>query len=399
MHTPAGGRAAPAYEGAGAPYAPSEWPPVRGGHPEQREPGGGWGVPQQREGAPDTARRPVAEPPRGAAHGVGRMPRQEYVQAFDDDVFGSAGPRTDTAPVPPAPAPDDGSDRDGGDGAGDGRKAGKDGSGRGRAFTGIAAAAVTTVLAVVVAGQVADSRGGVQERPGASGEGERMSVQDSSRSDARPTPSRPPSGQESPATYDDRMDRLYDLAPDADGSGELVPVPGRDRAPGPGPVLRYRVDVEKGLPLDGELFAEAVHRTLNDDRSWSRGGARAFERVSGDDDADFVITLASPATTAEWCAKSGLDTTVDNVSCDSAATERVMINAYRWARGSETFGPERIRQYREMLINHEVGHRLGKDHVGCPEDGALAPVMMQQTKYLTTDGATCRPNAWPFPNA
>ncbi|MEI5133901.1 hypothetical protein RB199_19155 [Streptomyces libani] len=23
--------------------------------------------------------------------------------------------------------------------------------------------------------------------------------------------------------------------------------------------------------------------------------------------------------------------------------------------------------------------------------------MMQQTKFLTTDGATCRPNSWPFP--
>nr|WP_238420666.1 DUF3152 domain-containing protein [Streptomyces taklimakanensis] len=195
------------------------------------------------------------------------------------------------------------------------------------------------------------------------------------------------------------MGRLFDLEPDHQGSGKLVTVPGRDEAPGSGPRVRYRVDVEEGLPLDGELFAEAVHRTLNDERSWSHGGARTFERVTAEDEADFVITLASPATTAEWCARSGLDTTVDNVSCDAASTERVMINAYRWARGSETFGPDRIREYREMLVNHEVGHRLGKGHVVCPKEGALAPVMMQQTKYLTVGGATCRPNAWPFPDA
>ena len=68
-----------------------------------------------------------------------------------------------------------------------------------------------------------------------------------------------------------------------------------------------------------------------------------------------MITLASPGTTAVWCAKSGLDTTEDNVSCDSAATERVMINAYRWAQGSKTYGDDRCYAYRQMLINHEVG--------------------------------------------
>lgn len=430
---------APVYAGADARAVPPPYgaPRVRGGHPEHREPGGAWGIPPQRGPVPDAARGPAGGPPQGVVHGAGRMPRQEYIDAFDDDVFAAAGRRTPvTGPpageygaggvaAPPAPGEpreaeprtvrDGGSERNserneetgagaGGDaGAGSPGTAGgsrKDRGGRGRTFTGITAAAVTTVLAVVVAGQVTDARSGAEGLPGAGGENERMSAQDSSRSDARPTPSKAsaPPASTAPVSYAERMDRLFDLSPDFKGTGRLVPVPGRDGAPGRGPVVRYRVDVEEGLPLDGRLFAEAVHRTLNDERSWSHGGARTFERVSGGD-ADFVITLAGPATTAEWCARSGLDTTIDNVSCDSAATERVMINAYRWARGAETFGPERMREYREMLINHEVGHRLGMGHVGCPEDGALAPVMMQQTKYLTTGGATCRPNAWPFPDA
>jgi Protein of unknown function (DUF3152) len=160
-------------------------------------------------------------------------------------------------------------------------------------------------------------------------------------------------------------------------------------------VYRYRVDVEKGLPLDGALFAALVHETLNDRRSWGHDGSMAFRRVSTGR-PDFVVTLASPGTTDVWCAKSGLDTSIDHVSCDSAATPRVMINAYRWARGARTWGRNML-GYRQMLINHEVGHRLGHGHRTCPRDGALAPVMMQQTKFLTTAGATCRPNAWPYP--
>ncbi|MGK5501254.1 DUF3152 domain-containing protein, partial [Streptomyces sp. URMC 125] len=416
-------------------------PGVRGGHPEHREPGGAWGVPPQRLGTPgaaDTAPAAPAAASGDAAHDTGRVPRQEYLRAFDDGIFGTpaasaptgaSGSARDGGSAPPAPSAPGGagdgtagggSAEDGTDGGGtDGDRAGSadaDGAGaaprtgraarrrqrggRGRTVTGVAAAAVTAVLAVAVAGQVADGRDAVGSRIAAGGDGARVGVPDASRSDSRPTPSRPSGTAPSPApSYDELMDRLYDLDPDHEGSGRLVAVPGGDEAPGSGERIRYRVDVEEGLPLDGELFAEAVHRTLNDERSWSHGGARTFERVSGDGEADFVITLAGPATTARWCARSGLDTTVDNVSCDSAATERVMINAYRWARGAETFGPERIREYREMLINHEVGHRLGRGHVGCPRDGALAPAMMQQTKYLTVGGATCRPNAWPFPDA
>lgn len=122
-----------------------------------------------------------------------------------------------------------------------------------------------------------------------------------------------------------------------------------------------------------------------------------FERIESGD-ADFVITLASPETTADWCAKSGLDTTEDNVSCDSAATERVLINAYRWAQGAETYG-DKMFAYRQMLINHEIGHRLGHNHVTCDKDGDLAPVMQQQTKFLEYDGISCRPTPGPTPRA
>ena len=67
-----------------------------------------------------------------------------------------------------------------------------------------------------------------------------------------------------------------------------------------------------------------------------------------------------------------------------------MLNAWRWQNGAETYG-EDLEGYRQYLVNHETGHALGYGHLGCPEAGAPAPVMVQQTKTLLG----CAPNPWP----
>ncbi|MFJ9039429.1 DUF3152 domain-containing protein [Streptomyces sp. NPDC102406] len=399
-------------------------PRVRGGHPEQRESGGGWGSPGERESAGRGFTAPAVPP-------LVPRPRQEYVDAFDansaertdradrpgqmDKGRGAAhedaraeerAPRDPYASVThwveeereaasasarvPAAAPsaEDALPEDG-----------RDKRGKGLTYTGIAAAAVTTVLAVIVAGQVTGRDGtSAGDARAQAADGPRVRDGSASRSDDRATPSR--TAQAAPATYAQKMSKKYPLAANLKGSGDFSTIPGFDRAPGHGEKLRYRVDVEKGLGLDGALFAEAVQKTLNDNRSWAHDGDRTFERVSKGS-VKFVITLASPGTTATWCAKSGLDTTQDNVSCDSAATDRVMINAYRWAQGSKTYDDvlhdRAIHPYRQMLINHEVGHRLGHNHVTCSRNGASAPVMQQQTKFLSFEGITCKPNPWVFP--
>ncbi|MBP2049137.1 hypothetical protein J2Z21_002068 [Streptomyces griseochromogenes] len=384
-------------------------PGARGGHPEQREGGGGWGGIAGPAGGGDGVasgvRRSAGGPgvtlPRqrqgqgrqqGRTDGSSRGPRQDYLDAFgeDVDVFaprsggGSAEVRESRSPAVDTAA------AGAGDGAPPAGVPAQRTGGKGRAFTGIAAAAVTTVLAVVVAGQVADDRDG----PGARSQSATDQARDA-RGHGEATPSAPPSV--ATLTYEQKMDRKYPLGATLKGSGKFEAVPGFDKAPGKGQKYTYRVDVEQGLGLDGALFAEAVQKTLNDRRSWAHGGARTFERISSGK-PDFVITLASPGTTGKWCAKSGLDTTEDNVSCDSASTERVMINAYRWAQGSKTYG-DKMYAYRQMLINHEVGHRLGHGHVTCQKDGELAPVMQQQTKFLDHDGIHCLPNPWPYPGS
>ncbi|WP_422399171.1 DUF3152 domain-containing protein [Streptomyces netropsis] len=399
------GYAAGVADHVGGPAGEAIRPSARSGHPVPAEPGLGWGFigPQRGESTRSTGHG-HAPPGHGATvfdgHGHGSS-------GHDPDVYENSGSGpSGQAPAPAAyvppvyvPSGDYGSDDPdrtplptprGTGGGGNRRVAVPRSGGPARTVTGVAAAVVTAVLAVVVGGQVEDTAEGKAQARSADVERHRSDA--ASRSDSRPTPN---GGAAVPLTYDQKMAKKYPLDAKAKASGTFESVGGHDRGPGKGEVLRYRVDVEKGLPLDGALFAEAVHKTLNDDRSWGHGGKRTFERVPSGD-ADFVVTLASPGTTHTWCAKSGLDTTQDNVSCDSAATDRVMINAYRWAQGAQTYG-DQMHAYRQMLINHEVGHRLGRDHESCEKQGALAPVMMQQTKFLTTDGVTCRPNAWPFP--
>ncbi|WRZ90755.1 DUF3152 domain-containing protein [Streptomyces sp. NBC_01007] len=385
-------------------------PQVRGGHPEQREQGDGWGE-SRAGGAPQGA---PAGPrvPRQRQQAV-TAPRQAYVDAFDLDTQeggalpaprGGAAGRT-TGPRATGPHGSDADWNAGSTGTGERPSADTDEQDEGKArkgwaFTGIAAAAVTTVLAVVVAGQMTSGQQDTGARTEAADSGGGRVTQDSaSRGDDRPTQSGQPTVAAAALTYDQKMARTYPLGAKLKASGKFEAVPGVAKAPGKGHKYTYRVDIEQGLGLDGALFADAVQKTLNDGRSWAHGGARTFERIySGK--PDFVITLASPGTTAEWCAKSGLDTTEDNVSCDSASTERVMINAYRWAQGSKTYGfGDKIHAYRQMLINHEVGHRLGYGHVTCEKDGDLAPVMQQQTKFLDHDGIHCLPNAWPYPTS
>ncbi|MFD5869821.1 DUF3152 domain-containing protein [Streptomyces sp. NPDC060322] len=391
-------------------------PQVRGGHPEQREPGGGWGTAPQppydsrrdpagpggqdvfrarqaamarQQAAQQEAERRTAGPRSGGAALI-PGPRREFLEAFDTTPS-RPGPPVPPEATAPASAEPDGADGDQGDGRTRAPKGGK-----GRTFTGIAAAAVTTVLAVVVAGQVAQDPGGTGDGPKPSGV-DRQDSGDASRSVDRPTPQMQRQEVKT-LSYAQKMATAFPLAPDLKGSGSFEAVAGLAKAPGKGRMYRYRIDVEKGLGLDTGLFAEAVQKTLNDDRSWAHNGAMTFERISSGQ-PDFVITLASPGTTGVWCEKSGLDTTEDNVSCDSAATDRVMINAYRWAQGASTFGKDKLLAYRQMLINHEVGHRLGHNHVSCRTPGALAPVMQQQTKTLDIDGIKCRPNPWVHPGS
>ncbi|WP_225849751.1 DUF3152 domain-containing protein [Streptomyces sp. HPF1205] len=173
----------------------------------------------------------------------------------------------------------------------------------------------------------------------------------------------------------------------ASGTGRFTTAPAAGRAVGHGRVRRYKVQVEGGIDLSAGSAAREIAAILADPRGWTADGHDAFQPVSSGP-ADFVIKIATPDTVDAICGAAGLDTGGE-VNCDVGAT--VVVNLKRWMLGSPEFrGP--IQDYRALIINHEVGHRIGHGHEGCPGRGKLAPVMMQQIKGLHG----CVANAWPY---
>jgi hypothetical protein len=153
-----------------------------------------------------------------------------------------------------------------------------------------------------------------------------------------------------------------------------------------GPLWRYTVEVEPALGIDPDEVGAIVRAALADDRSWAR--TRILEQVADPTRARIRVVLATPDTVDELCGRAGLRT-VGIYSCWNGRF--AALNSWRWQAGADGF-PD-LETYRNYLVNHEFGHGLGYGHVGCSREGALAPVMMQQSMRL--DG--CVANGWPYP--
>ena len=199
------------------------------------------------------------------------------------------------------------------------------------------------------------------------------------------------------------------------GSGTFreIGAPGAAGGVGEELTVRYVVEVEEGLDTatygGDDAFSAMVDSTLLDPRGWTNDPRFRLEHVADADSPTLRIRLASVNTTRELCGgELGLET-----SCRTRITgeDTVVINESRWVRGAAPFQGD-LGSYRQYVINHEVGHALGfARHEQCPSDGALAPIMMQQTLSLNNaqlrsfdpgevyedNTNTCRYNPWPYP--
>ncbi|MEU8523805.1 DUF3152 domain-containing protein [Streptomyces sp. NBC_01216] len=156
---------------------------------------------------------------------------------------------------------------------------------------------------------------------------------------------------------------------------------------GRGRARTYRVEVEDGVALDPDEAARTVAAVLGDRRGWTRNPAYGFRLVASGP-VDFTVRVATPGTTDRLCHVT-TPSSKGNVNC--RIDHSVVVNLKLWVRGSPRFdGP--IEEYRALIINHEVGHEIGRGHETCPGPNQPAPAMMQQIKGLRG----CHPNAWPY---
>ena len=147
--------------------------------------------------------------------------------------------------------------------------------------------------------------------------------------------------------------------------------------------VTYHVETRGAVHASMAVFRRQAQATYDDARGWKRAGVR-FVRVANGGDFTLVLSQASKlpsfssTCSAQWSCRVG---------------RYVVINQMRWLHASRVWHTHHrsLRSYRHMVVNHETGHWLGWSHRGCPHPGALAPVMMPQSKGL--DG--CRPNPWP----
>jgi hypothetical protein len=168
-------------------------------------------------------------------------------------------------------------------------------------------------------------------------------------------------------------------------------------------LIKYHVEVEQGIdwgsltPWTTDRFAASVDSILADPRGWTLSAQHPvtnadvhldqaswrFQRV-GNGSYDVRIRLATQDTVDEVCRKAGID--IEGVhSCTIGNT--IMINMRRWVPGVEWYAT--LDEYHANVINHEVGHFLGFNHMKCPGPGQPAPIM-------AASHGQCLPNPYPF---
>jgi hypothetical protein len=188
-------------------------------------------------------------------------------------------------------------------------------------------------------------------------------------------PPPPPAPQPPPITY-----------PTAGAAAYAYSTTGGPVAGSAGKLLTYRVAVEQGIAgITPDQFAAAIAPTFADPRGWTGAGRWRLQRAAPGARFDFTIYLATPVTRDHLCG-SDFDR---YTSCRNGNS--VVINVARWVRGVPEYGGD-LTGYRQYLINHETGHRLGHGHELCPGPGQPAPIMEQQTLGLHG----CTPNPWPI---
>jgi hypothetical protein len=176
-------------------------------------------------------------------------------------------------------------------------------------------------------------------------------------------------------TYPQRGGVSYTVLP---GAPETIGTAGR--------LLTFEIDIEDGIEgINPAELSRFVRATYGAPQGWTAGGKWRFRQLGPGQSPDFKLMFVTPATRDLICG-GGRDR---YTSCRIG--ERVVLNIARWVHGVPNYGAS-LTEYREYMLNHETGHRLGEAHELCPGPGQPAPVMQQQTLGLHG----CVAYAWPY---
>lgn len=139
---------------------------------------------------------------------------------------------------------------------------------------------------------------------------------------------------------------------------------------------------------DMRVFENDIFRTLNNPQGWPRAGATFTLGDANAGNCDFTMYLAQADQVTTFSADCS-----DEYSC--RVGDDVIINEDRWNGATKQLikAGLTLQRYREMVINHEVGHRLGHidNEPTCAGPGKPAPLMQEQSMGLNG----CTPNEWP----
>lgn len=143
-----------------------------------------------------------------------------------------------------------------------------------------------------------------------------------------------------------------------------------------------------------ERDARFIMDTLQDARSWTRFGMRFKQVASTAAKHHIRIIMASPARLKALFPTADMEKW--SVTKGDEFPVPIYFNTDNWEFGIRTSGHATVAEYRQYVINHEVGHALGFSHLqcGCADEAACskdACIMQQQTHG--TQG--CQPTSWP----
>jgi hypothetical protein len=147
--------------------------------------------------------------------------------------------------------------------------------------------------------------------------------------------------------------------------------------------MKVFLTTHESSTTDGEVFREIAHPLVVHDMGWGN-----LQVVSSAQEADSVVKLTPGDVMADLFpdfAKKRLSV------CDMRSRE-VWINEDRWFRKIPDQSGLPLAAYRAYVLQHEIGHALGKQHAKCDPPGPV-PVMVQQTVGI----GGCSPNPFPTP--